>query len=1106
MKTFTSLVGRTAWRSLLTLATGLGLTAAAHAQAPANDNPCGATVLTAQGALCTAPVVSTNAGATTTAPNGYANPSATQGSCGGGAAPKDVWFTFMTAATGPASFGAALTVTGNPAGTVRVYAAASCNGPFTEVQCSASGQANTVAPRLTTGALQPSTTYYVQVAGAADSDPTGAFTICLTDGPGLPTCGVPVLGTPTYASPTTATIPLTPGANNTFPVTLLVTGPAGFSQTTTAAAGPLQLTGLTQGTTYTVQVTAPCAASGQTAAPVSTTIRTPTRYCSTGLGGSCNGAVITDVEIVNSSLHNLSQNPACQSGAYANFPVAGITTATLQPGAPYQLSVKTTSTGTGDPVAAWLDFNQNGVFEANENIVPAGLANQFNALVATFQVPLGTPAGPTGLRVRSAQAGLTVLGPGAACAEVLTAGETEDYTVTIGTQASCPTPANLAVTNLTPTTATVNFTPVPGAVNYTLTYSSFVAQPAPVTLLVTGSPVQLTGLIGNSLTTISLVTNCGPGQVSVPATTTVQQPIGIPTNDECANAQLLATGPNPVPVTGSTNFGTVTSPNPTPPTVCATPVTQDVWYRFVATQSAHNVVVAIDPAGSVLVEAFAGTCASFLRLGCTRQVGSGSGGGIANTLTLPLTNLTPGQTYYLRLGQTIATVYAYGFNISVQNAGPAYCTTGLGGSPTCAGPSLRRTAIVGTTLNNLNPTCQPVNGGNYNTLAADGATTATLAAGQAYQLQATLSNGPADVSLWIDYNQNFVFEASEHTQVALAATGGVQASFTVPAGALAGNTRLRLRTRAAGAGNGPTDACTNFGSTGETADYTVTIVTTTTPPAPCAAPGSITVGSLTATTATVSFAAPAGSTGYVVQYQTAQLPLQTLTPAPTSSPFVLTGLAPGQPYTVCISSTCATGGPSAPVCSASFTPPASAACVAPTNVFATALSPSTATVVFVPGSGSSAVSYTATAVPAGGGTVVMGTAAASPLALTGLAPGTTYTVTVVANCAGNTASTAVLSTNVLSTPLSSQAAALAAQLSFSPNPAQRSVVLQVPASAGRPAGQVLLRNSLGQLVQQHPLPAASTQLELDLSQLPAGVYLVQLQAGPLTAGKRLVVE
>ena len=153
--------------------------------APANDDPTGAIALTL-GSTCT-PVNGTNAGATTTTPAGYANPG-----CGVAVSPKDVWYTFTTAASGMGSTYVHLQVTGAPAGQVRVFSAASSAGPFTEVGCSSSGDNNKVAADLGLSPLTPNTTYYVFVSGYGSGDATGAFTICAT--------GLAALPAPTYAT------------------------------------------------------------------------------------------------------------------------------------------------------------------------------------------------------------------------------------------------------------------------------------------------------------------------------------------------------------------------------------------------------------------------------------------------------------------------------------------------------------------------------------------------------------------------------------------------------------------------------------------------------------------------------------------------------------------------------------------------------------------------------------------------------------------------------------------------------------------------------------------------------------------------------------------
>jgi hypothetical protein len=130
---------------------------------PGNDEPCNAVALAA-GATTTA----SNVGASTSIQNGIDTPA-----CGGGNLPRDVWFTFTSPNTSMV-----LTLTGAPAGTVRVFASASCSaGPFNLVQCAGSGTSNTSVGTVTVTGLAPSQTYYIAVSGFGASDAPGTFTI-----------------------------------------------------------------------------------------------------------------------------------------------------------------------------------------------------------------------------------------------------------------------------------------------------------------------------------------------------------------------------------------------------------------------------------------------------------------------------------------------------------------------------------------------------------------------------------------------------------------------------------------------------------------------------------------------------------------------------------------------------------------------------------------------------------------------------------------------------------------------------------------------------------------------------------------------------------------
>lgn len=187
------------------------------------------------------------------------------------------------------------------------------------------------------------------------------------------------------------------------------------------------------------------------------------------------------------------------------------------------------------------------------------------------------------------------------------------------------------------------------------------------------------------------------------------------------------------------------------------------------------------------------------------------------------------------------------------------CVSGIGGF--CSGTEvIQNVNITTTTLNNSSACPVATGNGDYYTFYPDTAasTTATLYQTVMYTLNVNLSNASI-VSVWIDYNQNGVYEASEWTQVT---TNGQNPSvnITIPANALLGKTGMRIRSRATGNSNGSGDACSNFGS-GETEDYVVTIATAP----PCITPpvGGVASGPASATTDSVFMYVLTGSTGTI---------------------------------------------------------------------------------------------------------------------------------------------------------------------------------------------------------------------------------------------------
>lgn len=132
---------------------------------PDNDEPCTATALGA------GPLTASNSGASTTV-----QPTISTPACSPAALPKDVWFT-MT----PSGTSTTLTLTGAPAGMVRVFTAANCaTGPFTQVFCASSGANNTEVGSVAVTGLTAGTRYYVAVSGYGGNDTGGPFTIAAT--------------------------------------------------------------------------------------------------------------------------------------------------------------------------------------------------------------------------------------------------------------------------------------------------------------------------------------------------------------------------------------------------------------------------------------------------------------------------------------------------------------------------------------------------------------------------------------------------------------------------------------------------------------------------------------------------------------------------------------------------------------------------------------------------------------------------------------------------------------------------------------------------------------------------------------------------------------
>lgn len=140
-----------------------------------------------------------------------------------------------------------------------------------------------------------------------------------------------------------------------------------------------------------------------------------------------------------------------------------------------------------------------------------------------------------------------------------------------------------------------------------------------------------------------------------------------------------------------------------------------------------------------------------------------------------------------------------------------YCTVSNG-----TGTSACIQNVVFNTISNNTGGCSGAAASNY----SSGNGNTNLIPGQAYNIDITCSS-TAIVSVWIDFDQNGIYDVTEWFQPYITGTSGIL-SITVPATATLGTTGMRIRSRSSGNINGAINPCTNFFS-GETEDYTVTI-------------------------------------------------------------------------------------------------------------------------------------------------------------------------------------------------------------------------------------------------------------------------------------------
>jgi hypothetical protein len=173
---------------------------------------------------------------------------------------------------------------------------------------------------------------------------------------------------------------------------------------------------------------------------------------------------------------------------------------------------------------------------------------------------------------------------------------------------------------------------------------------------------------------------------------------------------------------------------------------------------------------------------------------------------------------YQTLKKNFASAIVACFSLVSFNVSAQYCTTNLGGG--CGSGHIEDFSILNTPLNNLNTGCTSASIPNYSTYPATGSTTATLNKGATYLFKGRFETQVFQASVWLDFDKNGIFDASEYFQWSNPSGASSYLSVTVPSNAVIGTTGLRVRSRVVN--YSASDACGYFGS-GETEDYTITI-------------------------------------------------------------------------------------------------------------------------------------------------------------------------------------------------------------------------------------------------------------------------------------------
>jgi lysyl endopeptidase len=270
------------------------------------------------------------------------------------------------------------------------------------------------------------------------------------------------------------------------------------------------VTNLQPGTTYHYAIyeffTADnCYLTPGLAGNATTTGQAPCTYCTVSASTDDNTGV-TRVQF------NTIDNVSVGAPAYTDF--TNIST-TLNVGQSYDMSVRVNTDGQYTvQTRAWIDWNQNCLFDQGEEYNLGSAVNVANGLTSlsplSITVPAGALTGPTTMRIRAVYGTSAIP---AACGNQ-NYSEAEDYTIIVQSGTTCPVPTGLSQVSATNSSATVQWTGSAG--EYAIEYGT-----APHTFTgignvtgITSNSATISGLLPGTVYEYKVKAICGPGDES----------------------------------------------------------------------------------------------------------------------------------------------------------------------------------------------------------------------------------------------------------------------------------------------------------------------------------------------------------------------------------------------------------------------------------------------------------------------------------------------------------------------------------------------------------------------------------------------------------------